>query len=95
MLTFYRSSELTAAGLQASRPSGDTYTVSDDREVLEFFAAHSQEETDSYVHAVCTANTLWDMDLTSIPGFEEKVTEMMLTIEKEGTASLMKSLQND
>lgn len=94
-LTFYRSSELTAAGLQASRPSGDTYTVSDDREVLEFFAAHSQEETDSYVHAVCTANTLWDMDLTSIPGFEEKVTEMMLTIEKEGTASLMKSLQND
>lgn len=91
-LAFYQGRELTDAGLTASRPKGDTYTVSDDRNVLAFFAAHKEDTPEDYVHAVCTNELLWDMDLTSLPGFETVVTEMLEKIQRDGAYEMMKSV---
>lgn len=91
-LAFYQGRELTDTGLAASRPKGDTYTVSDDWSVLTFFAAHKEDGPEEYVHAVCTNEALWDMDLTSLPGFEAAVTEMLKKIQKDGAYELMKSV---
>ena len=64
-LAFYRGTELTEAGLAAVRPNGEVYTVSDDRNVLSFFAAHKDDREEEYVHAVCANEGLWDMDPVS------------------------------
>ena len=91
-LAFYRGKELTDAGLAAVRPDGGAYTVSDDRNVLSFFAAHKDDTTEEYVHAVCGNEALWDMDLCSIPGFEAAVTDMLNKIQRDGAYEMMKSV---
>lgn len=37
-----RGYELTDAGLVAKRPAGNTYTISDDRDILEFYYNHQR-----------------------------------------------------
>lgn len=91
-LAFYRGTELTEAGLAAVRPNGEVYTVSDDRNVLSFFAAHKDDREEEYVHAVCANEGLWDMDLCSLPGFEAAVTDMLKKIRRDGTYQVMKSV---
>ena len=91
-LAFYRGTELTEAGLAAVRPNGEVYTVSDDRNVLSFFAAHKDDREEEYVHAVCANEGLWDMDLCSLPGFEAAVTDMLKKIRRDGTYEVMKSV---
>ena len=91
-LAFYRGKELTDAGLAAVRPDGGAYTVSDDRNVLSFFAAHKDDTTEEYVHAVCGNEALWDMDLCSMPGFEAAVTDMLNKIQRDGAYEMMKSV---
>lgn len=91
-LAFYRGTELTPEGLQAKRPNGDVYTVSDDREVLEFFAAHKDDSLENYVHAVCARADIWDVNLSEIPDFEKTVVKMLETICHDGAYALMKEI---
>lgn len=92
-IAFYRGTELTEAGLLAKRPKGDTYTVSDDRAVLEFYDAHKNDTAKDLVHAVCTNTSFWGKDLSEIPGFEEEVTRILEMIEEKGAYEVMKSCQ--
>ena len=89
-LAFYRGTELTEAGLLAKRPKGDTYTISDDRAVLEFYDSHKNDPIPDYVHAACKNTEFWGRDLTEIPGFEAEVTAMLEKIDAEGALALMK-----
>lgn len=66
--------------------------MSDDRNVLSFFAAHKDDTTEEYVHAVCGNEALWDMDLCSMPGFEAAVTDMLNKIQRDGAYEMMKSV---
>lgn len=93
-LAFYKGHTLTPEGLKATRPAGDEYIISDDKEILDFFAAHKDDTPQAYVHAVCTNKTLWDQDLTTLPGFEETVTRMLTIIQTEGAYTLMKECQS-
>ena len=90
-ISFYRGTELTDAGLVAKRPNGDTYTISDDRAVLEFYYAHRTDSAKELVHAVCTNTDFWGKDLTEIPGFEEEVATIVKNIEAHGTYEEMKN----
>ena len=90
-LAFCRGTELTAEGLAAKRPNGDSYMISDDREVLEFFYVHKDDSAADLVRAVCTNTAFWGRDLTRIPGFEEKVTELFTDTETKGAYEVMKS----
>lgn len=85
-LAFYTSEiqGLSEAGLAARRPAGDEYTISDDRWVLEFYAAHRNDAIPALVHAVMTDTRMWGQDLTQIPGFEEAAVRNLTMIREQG-----------
>lgn len=89
-IAFYRGTELTDAGLAAKRPAGDSYTISDDRNVLEFYYSHKDDSAKDLVHAVCTNTAFWGKDLSEIPGFEAEVTSILEDIMANGTYAVMK-----
>ena len=86
-LAFYTSDlqGLTEAGLIARRPAGNTYTISDDRWVLEFYAAHHADEIPALVRAVMTDTRMWGCDLTRVPGFEEATVKNLALIRQKGS----------
>ena len=89
-IQFYRGYELTDAGLVAKRPAGNTYTISDDRDILEFYYNHKDDSVKDLVHAVCTNTSFWGQDLTQIKGFEDAVVQTLTEIEVKGTYEVMK-----
>ena len=87
---YHLGRELTDAGLVAVRPNGDSYVISDDRSVLEFYYQHKDCSIKDLVHAVCTNTDFWGKDLTLIPGFEENVVSILEDIQAGGTYEEMK-----
>lgn len=76
--------ELTDKGLVCRRPKGNEYTVSDDRRVLEFYAAHKDDSPEELVHAVMQSEQMWGRDLTKVPGFEAAVVDALKLIREKG-----------
>ena len=85
-IAFYSNDvqELTDAGLVCKRAKGNTYTVSDDRWVLEFYYAHKDDGIPALVHAVMTNEQMWGRDLTRIPGFEDATVNNLAMIRAQG-----------
>ena len=85
-IAFYSSNiqELTDAGLVCKDPQGRTYTISDDRWVLEFYYDHKDDDAAALTHAVMTNEQMWGEDLTKIEGFEAEVTRILEEIRKDG-----------
>ena len=85
-IAFYSNDvqELTDAGLVCKRAKGNTYTVSDDRWVLEFYNAHKDDAIPALVHAVMTNEQMWGRDLTQVPGFEETTVRNLTMIREQG-----------
>ena len=85
-IAFYSNDvqELTDAGLVCKRAKGNTYTVSDDRWVLEFYNAHKDDAIPALVHAVMTNEQMWGQDLTRVPGFEEATVKNLTMIREQG-----------
>ena len=77
--------ELTEQGLVCRRPKGNTYVVSDDRAVLQFYWFHRNDTPEELIHAVMTNQEMWGMDLTSVPGFEEAAVRILKTIRAGGS----------
>lgn len=88
-LKFYKGLRLEDDGLIASRGTNE-YTVKDDRPILEFYAAHKDDSTADFVHAVCSNVDFWGENLTLLPGFEEKVAYYLHLIEEKGAYEVMK-----
>lgn len=85
-IAFYSNDiqELTDAGLVCKRPAGNTYTISDDRWVLEFYYDHKDDDIDTLTHAVLSNEKMWGQDLTKIEGLEAEVARILGVIRKEG-----------
>ncbi|PWM62241.1 MAG: tagaturonate reductase [Subdoligranulum variabile] len=85
-IAFYSNDvqELTDAGLVCKRAKGNTYTVSDDRWVLEFYNEHKNGAVPALVHAVMTNEQMWGRDLTQVPGFEEATVKNLTMIREQG-----------
>ena len=81
---------MTESGLTAVRPNGDSYTISDDKAVLEFYLAHKDDSARDLAYAVCANEDFWGEDLTKLEGFAEMVADTLERIEKEGTYAVMK-----
>lgn len=88
-IAFYNGKTLTDAGLVGSRGTNE-YTVNDDRDILEFYAAHKDDTAAELAHAVCTNTHFWGEDLTAIAGFEEAVAGYLAKIREKGTYEVMK-----
>ncbi len=93
LIAFYSNDpqELTDKALVCKRPKGNTYNISDDRWVLEFYWAHKDDAPEALVHAVMTNTDMWGQDLTEVPGFEAKVVEILKTIRKDGALAAYKA----
>lgn len=85
-IAFYSNDvqELTDAWLVCKRAKGNTYTVSDDRWVLEFYNEHKNDAVPALVHAVMTNEQMWGRDLTRVPGFEEATVKNLTMIREQG-----------
>ena len=85
-IAFYSNDiqELTDAGLVCKRPKGNTYTVNDDRWVLEFYNAHKDDDIPTLVHAVMTNEQMWGQDLTKVLDFEEVTVKNLKMIREKG-----------
>ena len=92
-IAFYSNQiqELNDKGLVCKRPKGNTYTISDDRWVLEFFYDHRNDSPEALVHAVLSDVKMWDMNLAEIAGLEDAVISGLKKIRTEGAEAAYKS----
>ncbi len=93
-IAFYNGQTLTEEGLVGSRGTNE-YLIHDDRDILEFYAAHKDDSVQDLVHAVCANQSFWGEDLSLLPGFEEAAAGYLAQIRKEGTYTVMKDCQRD
>ena len=90
LMAFYSSTELTDGVLKGRR--GDTvYDIKDDEAVLEFFRDNSAKETREFVKAYLSNEAFHGQDLTKVAGLEDKVTEYLDAIRKEGMAKALET----
>lgn len=89
-IAFYNGQTLTDKGLVASRGTNE-YTISDDRDILEFYAAHKDDTTAELAHAVCSNTNFWGEDLSQIEGFEAAVVQCLNDIKEKGAYEVMKA----
>ncbi|MBR3359124.1 MAG: tagaturonate reductase [Solobacterium sp.] len=85
-MAFYSSDiqELNDSGLVCRRPAGNTYTINDDRFVLEFYYDHRNDDAKTLTHAVMKDERMWGMDLTTVEGFEEAAAAALELIREKG-----------
>ena len=87
---FYASGKMTDDGFIGTRAVGGQpvpYTISDSKDVLDFFALHGTEDD---VLAQFSANTaFWGTDLTKIPGFSELAQIYFDAIRDRGVLAAM------
>ena len=93
-LAFCHGTKLTDKGLLSRRENGDVYTVSDDRQVLNFYYTHRRDSTEELVRAVCGNLSFWGRDLTELPGFEETVCRYLDRIRAHGVLAVMRQISD-
>ncbi len=89
-IKFYQGKKLNEKGLVAHREDGEEYIISDDKEVLEFYLAHKDDNVEQIVKAVASNINFWGQDLTLIPGFESAVCKYLNDINTKGAYEVMK-----
>jgi len=77
LLAFYKGTEIRDGALIGLR-NGEEYKIMDDMHVLEFFKdAWGGGDVKSLVTKTCANKVFWDTDLNELPGFAEKVVEII------------------
>lgn len=91
LIAFYKGGfERKEDGLEAVRKiKGDTYTIKDDKAVLDFYQEHHNDTNEELVHAVLSNADFWDQDLSGIPGLEDYVCQALNSIDQEGALAAM------
>lgn len=76
-----------ADGLHLRRADGTAYVAADDAFVLDFYAAHADDDDTALVHAVLTDEQMWGQDLTQVAGLEAFVAEALACVREQGAAA--------
>ena len=83
--------KITENGLMAM--NGDReYAIKDDAPVLEFYAAHKDDDSKTLSKAVLSNESFWGEDLSAYEGLTDKVAELLDRIKAEGAYEVFKSL---
>lgn len=83
LLAFYRSDILENGCLRGQRGQ-DSYCISDDVQVLEFFARHAKDSDEELLQAVASREDFWGEDLNQITGFAGRVLSALKDIRSLG-----------
>lgn len=89
-IAFYRGLRMDENGFYGVRKDGE-YKIMDDRNVLEFYNKHKDDDAAALTQAALGNTDFWGEDLTQIPGLCEAVSENLKTVWKQGAYELMKS----
>ena len=86
LLAFYTTGfqGLEEDGLHLRRADGTEYTAHDDRAVLEFFAAHAEDDAPTLASAALGDERLWGRALNEVPGLEAAVAADLGLIRSNG-----------
>ncbi|NCB63946.1 MAG: tagaturonate reductase, partial [Clostridia bacterium] len=68
------------------------FPCKDDKEVLDFFAAHRNETTVDFMKALCGETLFWGRDLNAIPGFQAAVTAALEEIQAKGMRGALEAV---
>ncbi len=79
-------------GLICRRAAGNEYKIQDDKEVLDFYDAHKDDDVKTLVHAVMTNEEFWGQDLTKILDFEEVTVKNLTLIREQGAKAAYASV---
>lgn len=90
-IAFYHGARLEAKGLIGQR-NGNEYTIQDDKQVLEFYYAHKDDDNAALAHAVMSNTEFWGQDLTEVPGFCDAVVQYLNEIQEKGAYAVMQEL---
>ncbi len=90
LIAFYRGTEIRDGALIGHR-GGEEYPIKDDADVLEIFRGLWKGSSDpkKLAREVLSCRRFWDADLTSLPGFEEKVAFHLAGILERGPLASM------
>ena len=88
LLDFYQGTEIRDGALIGHR-NGEEYPIRDDAAVLDFFAAHSQDDPQTLTHAFLSNEDFFGQDLTQVPGLEAYVTQSLAHIRAKGMRAAM------
>lgn len=87
MLLFLRP-EKQEDGKYLGARDGESYIITDDNAAI--FAAWWQEpDTATMVNGICSDKRLWEADLTTIPGFTEQVTDLLIALKSKGVKAFI------
>jgi len=92
LFAFYSSEDLREGTLYAKRVDGTAYEIHDDAHVLEFFAANSGKDADTFVKAALSNEVFWGEDLTGYEDMEKTVAEWLTLIKADAKEALQKVL---
>lgn len=88
-IAFYNGKLLKEEGLVGRRGDSE-YIIHDDRDILEFYAAHKDDSPEELARAVCGNTAFWGEDLGQLEGFEEAVAGYLSKIRERGAYQVMK-----
>lgn len=71
--------------------NGNEYTVTDSQAET-FYTAWTKTDIDTVVKTVLEDKTLWDADLTALPGFEEAVAQQLADLVNYGTLESLEKI---
>ena len=96
LIAFYRGTEVEGGSLQGAR-DGSPYAISDDPEVLRFFADRwnmfaRTGDSEKLCERVLSRAALWGRDLRTVPGLAEAVKEHMAAMLANGVRASLAAL---
>ena len=83
LMAFYSSNKLEGDVLVGDR-NGESYSIKDDMEVLEFFKENSVKDTKEFVHNFLSNIHFFGQDLTEVKDLEAEVVKYLDDIRKYG-----------
>ena len=91
-IAFYRAGQEMGEGKLIGKRGGDTFEISDDQWVLDFYYGLKGASREELVHAVVENERMWGAELKELPGFEEAVLKDLADIDEKGMYEAMKAV---
>lgn len=88
-IAFYRGVRLDENGFVGIR-GDEEYAIKDDKDILEFYDAHKEDDAKAIAEAVLSNQGFWGEDLTEYEGLLEEVAADLEIIGEKGTYELMR-----
>lgn len=89
-IAFYKGVRLDENGFAGVR-GDEEYAIKDDKDILEFYDAHKEDDAKTIAKAVLSNQGFWGEDLTKYEGLVEAVSADLEVIEEKGAYELMKA----